>query len=78
VEYPDAEVELAPGDRLLLYTDSLVGARGTEVVDVLDVLLNAGHHAERDDVEALVSHVVGSMYTTSGADMGAMLVRVNS
>ena len=57
---------------------SLVGARGSEVVDVLDVLLNASHHAERDDVEALVAHVVGSMYATSGADMGAMLVRVNS
>jgi PAS domain-containing protein len=78
VDYPDAEIELAPGDRLLLYTDSLVGARGSEVVDVLDVLLNASHHAERDDVEALVAHVVGSMYATSGADMGAMLVRVNS
>jgi PAS domain-containing protein len=78
VEYPDAGVELAPGDRLLLYTDSLVGARGSEVVDVLDVLLNAGHHAERDDVEALVAHVVGSMYATPGADMGAMLVRVNN
>jgi PAS domain-containing protein len=78
VEYPDAAVELAPGDRLLLYTDSLVGARGSEVVDVLDVLLNAGHHAERDDVEALVAHVVSSMYATPGADMGAMLVRVNS
>jgi Stage II sporulation protein E (SpoIIE)/ANTAR domain len=78
VEYLDAEVELAPGDRLLLYTDSLVGGRGSEVVDVLDVLLNAGHHAERDDVEALVTHVVGSMYAAPGADMGAMLVRVNS
>ncbi len=78
VEYPDATVELAPGDRLLLYTDSLVGARGSEVVNVLDLLLNAGHHAERDDVEALVAHVVGSMYTAPGADMGAMLVRVNS
>jgi PAS domain-containing protein len=78
VTYEDTTLELAAGDRLLLYTDSLVGARGTDLVGVLDVLLGAGAHAVRDDVEALVSHVVGALYAGPDADMGAMLVRVNS
>ncbi len=82
VAYQNSEVELSPDDRLLLYTDSLVGGRGTEVVGALEVLLSAGAHAGRDDVEALVAHVIGSMYAGSmdagpDADMGAMLVRVN-
>nr|WP_240942547.1 SpoIIE family protein phosphatase [Planosporangium thailandense] len=74
--YSDATVDVAPGDRLLLYTDSLVGARGTDLVSALDVLLGAGAHAGRDDVEAVVSHVVGSLHVGADADMGAMLVRV--
>jgi hypothetical protein len=76
VTYEDAEVEVAGGDRVLLYTDSLVGARGTDLVSALDVLLSAGAHAGRDDVEAVVSHVVDSLYAGPDADMGAMLVRV--
>ncbi|MGC9670383.1 SpoIIE family protein phosphatase [Planosporangium sp. 12N6] len=75
--YEDATVELAPGDRLLLYTDSLVGGRGTDLVSALDVLLGAGAHAGRDDVEAVVSHVLDALRVGPGIDMGAMLVRVN-
>jgi hypothetical protein len=78
VEYEDMTLELAPGDRLLLHTDSLVGARGTDLVSALDVLLGAGAHVGRDDVEAVVSHVVDSLHVGPDADMGAMLVRVNS
>jgi serine phosphatase RsbU (regulator of sigma subunit) len=78
VTYQDAEVELVRGDRLLLYTDSLVGGRGTDLVSALDVLLAAGAHAGRDDVAALVSHVVGALYAGSDVDMGALLVRVDS
>lgn len=75
--YEDTAVDVASGDRLLLYTDSLVGARGTDLVSALEVLLGAGAHAGRDDVEAIVSHVVGSLGVGPDADMGAMLVRVS-
>jgi PAS domain-containing protein len=78
VTYEDTAVELASGDRLLLYTDSLVGARGTDLVSAIDVVLGAGAHAGRDDVEAVVSHVVDSLHVGPDADMGAMLVRVSS
>jgi hypothetical protein len=47
-------------------------------VSALDVLLGAGAHAGRDDVEAVVSHVVDALHVGPDADMGAMLVRVNS
>jgi hypothetical protein len=76
VTYEDAMLEVAPGDRLLLYTDGLVGGRGTDLVSALDVLLGAGAQAGRDDVAAVVSHVVDSMHVDPDADMGAMLVRV--
>jgi PAS domain-containing protein len=76
--YQDTTLELRSGDRLLLYTDSLVGGRGTDLVSALDVLLSAGAHAGRDDVEAVVSHVVDALHVGPDADMGAMLVRVNS
>ncbi|GII21859.1 SpoIIE family protein phosphatase [Planosporangium mesophilum] len=77
VTYEDSTLEVAPGDRLLLYTDSLVGARGTDLVGALDPLLGAGTHAGRDDLEAVVSHVVGALHGGADADMAAMLVRVN-
>jgi hypothetical protein len=78
VRYSDTAVDLATGDRLLLYTDGLVGGRGTDLVGALDALLSAGAHAGRDDVEALVSHVLGALYAGPDADMGAMLVRLTS
>ena len=77
VGYDDTTVELAAGDRLLLYTDGLVGGRGTDLVGALEVLLGAGTHASRDDLGALVAHVLGALYAGPGADMGAMLVRVD-
>jgi hypothetical protein len=76
VTYEDSTVEVSAGDRVLLYTDSLVGGRGTDLVSALDVLLTAGAHAGRDDLEAVVSHVVDSLHMGPDADMGAMLVRV--
>src|SRR6266487_3689656 len=78
VTYEDASAELTRGDRLLLYTDSLVGRRGTDLVSALDVLLNASAHANRDDVESLVGYVVGALHGGPDEDMGAMLVRVDS
>ncbi|GAA1793772.1 SpoIIE family protein phosphatase [Planosporangium flavigriseum] len=78
VTYSDTALELASGDRLLLYTDSLVGTRGTDLVSALDVLLGAGAHVGSDDVEAVVSHVVESLQMGRDADMGAMLVRVTN
>jgi serine phosphatase RsbU (regulator of sigma subunit) len=78
VQYEDAAVDLAQGDRVLLYTDGLVGGRGGDLVDALDLLLRAGEHATRDDVESLVGYVVGALHVGRGEDMGAMLVRVDS
>jgi serine phosphatase RsbU (regulator of sigma subunit) len=78
VAYEDAAIDLAQGDRVLLYTDGLVGGRGGDLVDALDVLLGASEHATRDDVESLVGYVVGALHVGRGEDMGAMLVRVDS
>jgi PAS domain-containing protein len=78
VSYEDATVDLAEGDRVLLYTDGLVGGRGTDLVDALEVLLGAGAHANRDDVKALAGYVRDALQTGPDADMGAMLVRVDS
>jgi serine phosphatase RsbU (regulator of sigma subunit) len=78
VPYEEAAVDLAQGDRVLLYTDGLVGGRGGDLVDALDVLLGAGEHATRDDVESLVGYVVGALHVGRGEDMGALLVRVDS
>ena len=78
VTYSEASVDLAHGDRVLLYTDGLIGGRGRDVVEALDVLLGAGAHANRNDVEALVGYVLGALHSGPDEDMGAMLVRVDS
>jgi serine phosphatase RsbU (regulator of sigma subunit) len=55
--YSDTELELAPGDRVLVYTDGLLSRRDSPVTDGLDVLLHAGFEVDLDDIEALVDHV---------------------
>src|SRR6266540_1445198 len=55
--YTDTVVELAPDDRVLLYTDGLLSRRDTPATDGLDVLLRAGFQVDLDDIEALVDHV---------------------
>ncbi len=55
--YPDTELTIDPGERLLLYTDGLVVRRNTSTADGLEVLLRAGHEVDLDDIDALVAQV---------------------
>jgi serine phosphatase RsbU (regulator of sigma subunit) len=75
VEYHEAVVTLAQGDRVLFYTDGLVKADGRRS-GALDVLLRAGQESDLGDIEALVSHITGKLGARPEEDMCAMLVKV--
>ncbi|MGH3715141.1 MAG: SpoIIE family protein phosphatase [Micromonosporaceae bacterium] len=55
--HADSSLILAPGERLLLYTDGLIARRDVAGADGLEVLTRAGHDVDLDDLDALVDHV---------------------
>ena len=73
--YQDSEVTLASGDRLLLYTDGLVGGyRGSE--DPQGILVDVARHTRLEDVAGLVRNLVDALRAAGDEDMCAMVVRV--
>jgi serine phosphatase RsbU (regulator of sigma subunit) len=63
---PCAEDVLAPGDRVLLFTDGLVERRGTTLDDGLGTLAEAASSAASYDLDALCDHVLGVMSGAAG------------
>lgn len=74
--YEDSAIVLEPGDRVLLYTDGLIGVGGLDATAALDVIRAARNHADLGDLEELVAHLVDALHGRPDEDMGAMLVRV--
>jgi serine phosphatase RsbU (regulator of sigma subunit) len=74
--YRDSATALASGDRLLLYTDGLVGERGAELVAAIDILLAAANRSDMENVDAVVNHIVRSLHSAPNEDMCGLLVRV--
>jgi serine phosphatase RsbU (regulator of sigma subunit) len=75
--YGDSTVTLDPGDRVLFYTDGLIGGHeGTGSDDAGAVLLGAPAHVNPDDLEALVRHLGQTLKAGPDEDTCAMLVRV--
>jgi serine phosphatase RsbU (regulator of sigma subunit) len=74
--YAESAVTLVRGERLMLYTDALVGSRHGDLVDAMDVLLRTATHTDPDDVEAIVAHVVSALHGAPDEDMCAVLIRV--
>jgi PAS domain-containing protein len=75
VGYDETKVVLGAGDRVLLYTDGLVVRRKHSLADGLDVLLHAPEHADLDNVEGFVQHVVDQLGAPED-DLCAVLARV--
>jgi phosphoserine phosphatase RsbU/P len=63
---PCAEDVLAPGDRVLLFTDGLVERRGTTLDDGLGTLAEAAASVSDAGLEDLCDHVLGVMSGAAG------------
>ncbi|HEX2419144.1 MAG TPA: SpoIIE family protein phosphatase [Micromonosporaceae bacterium] len=74
--YTDTELTLSMGERLLLYTDGLVGRREAGATDGIDVLLHAAQNIDLDDVEALVDHVVEKLGSEPHDDLCVVTAHV--
>src|SRR5262249_39570091 len=79
--YEESTVSLMASDRVMLYTDGLVGERVADLVDAIDAMLGAaGSRANADadleSVETMVNTIVRALHGGPDEDMCAMLVRV--
>ncbi|MCF2528935.1 PP2C family protein-serine/threonine phosphatase [Yinghuangia soli] len=76
--YEDAELELRPGDLLLLFTDGLVERRGRDIDDAIAVLLGLGPMLATGDARSCVDLVVSRLGSTDYEDDACvMAVRVS-
>ncbi|HEY3505129.1 MAG TPA: SpoIIE family protein phosphatase [Actinocatenispora sp.] len=69
IAYDDAAVDLAAGDRVLLYTDGLVVRRDRTLASGLDVLLHAAEHTDLTDPSVLVDHVTDTLGSAPDDDL---------
>jgi phosphoserine phosphatase RsbU/P len=72
---------LAPGDRVLLFTDGLVERRGTTLDDGLAVLAEAAVTAPAGDLDAWCDHVLGVLSGAAGGfedDVALLAVELTS
>lgn len=76
VSYAGAELALAPGERILLYTDGLVMRRDTPTADGLEVLLQAGGKVDVEDLEALARHVTERLGSGPYDDLCLITARI--
>jgi PAS domain-containing protein len=74
--YREATVVLTPGDRVLLYTDGLIGAPGADPAEAQRVLLAATAQVDADDLEGLVRHLGQQLHAGPDEDMCTMVVHV--
>jgi serine phosphatase RsbU (regulator of sigma subunit)/PAS domain-containing protein len=74
--YSDTDLVLSVGERLLLYTDGLVGRREAGATDGIDVLLHAAQNVDLDDIEALVDHVVEKLGSAPHDDLCVVTAHV--
>ena len=79
VRYPEKQVRLGAGARVVLYTDGLVEQRGELLDDGLERLRAAVGRAAPMDVEAFCDHVLGQTARGAGAiedDVTLLVLRV--
>ena len=72
VEYGEAAVELAAGERVLLYTDGLVARRDRTLTAGLSILLHAAEHVDLADPRALVEHISAELSATPDDDLAVL------
>ena len=75
-DYRDAQVRLEPGDRVLMYTDGLLGRRDAVAADGLDVLLHAGAEVDLDDMGSLVEHIIEKLDSLPHDDLCVVTAQV--
>jgi serine phosphatase RsbU (regulator of sigma subunit) len=74
--YAESKVVLVPGDRLMFYSDALVGGRDPELVAAIDALLHSTTNTSPDNVDGVVEHLVRAFHGRPDEDMCAVLMRV--
>lgn len=74
-DYPTATIPLLPGAVLVLYTDGLVEAPGTDIEDAIRALAGRLAHARNQPVDALADTLVtGAQHTAARSDDVALLL----
>ena len=72
--WPEGEVDLAPGETLVLYTDGLVERRGESLDDGFARLVGTAAALARREPEALADELLIGMLSEDGDDDVAIVV----
>jgi serine phosphatase RsbU (regulator of sigma subunit)/PAS domain-containing protein len=74
--YAESRVTLLGGDRMMLYTDALIGGRDAELIAAIDALSRLANDTDLDDTEGIVEHIVRALHGRPDEDMCAVLMRI--